>query len=274
MAHESIDGVVIRVRDTGDRDRYLSVLTAEKGRITMLSKGSLSLKGAQRAVSQLYTYGNFEYYCKGTLPILKGGAPIQHFYALSMDIDRLNLATYLCDVAGEVSDEGEEAGELLQLLLNSLYAISRDLYAQELIKGAYELRVAAMSGYLPDLSACQSCGADQSEMSYLDVMNGALICKDCLHRRAGKHVPVGSYDEIREAEILCPVTPAVRAAMHYCIHAPIKRIFSFELKDPEDLAAFSKAAQTYLLSHLERGFDSLQFYQTMREGKSFSDKGN
>ena len=26
--HEAIDGVVVRVRDTGDRNRYLSVLTA------------------------------------------------------------------------------------------------------------------------------------------------------------------------------------------------------------------------------------------------------
>ena len=274
MAHESIDGVVIRVRDTGDRDRYLSVLTAEKGRITMLSKGSLSLKGEQRAVSQLYTYGNFEYYTKGTLPILKGGAPIQHFYALSMDIDRLNLATYLCDVAGEVSDEGEDASELLQLLLNSLYAISRDLYPQELIKGAFEFRVAAISGYLPDLGACQHCGCEENEAFYLDVMNGALICGECLHKKAPVGMRTGSYDEIREAEVICPLTPAVRAALHYCIHAPIKRIFSFELKDRDDLLLFAKTAQTYLLSHLERGFDSLQFYTTMREGKPLTDKGN
>lgn len=273
MAHESIDGVVIRVRDTGDRDRYLSVLTAEKGRITMLSKGSLSLKGEQRAVSQLYTYGNFEYYTKGTLPILKGGAPIQHFYTLSMDIDRLNLATYLCDVAGEVSDEGEEAGELLQLLLNSLYAISKDLYLQELIKGAFEFRVAAMSGYLPDLGACQICGTQEGDY-YLDVMNGALLCKECLHKKAPLGMRSGVYDEIREAQVICPLTPAVRAALDYCIHAPIKRIFSFELKDKDDLSLFAKTAQTYLLSHLGRGFDSLQFYQTMREGKPFPNKGN
>ena len=39
MKHDVIDGVVVRVRDMGDRDRYLSVLTAEKGRISLLSKG-------------------------------------------------------------------------------------------------------------------------------------------------------------------------------------------------------------------------------------------
>ena len=73
MNHETINGVVVRVRDTGDHDRYLSILTAEKGRISMLAKGSRSLKGGQTAVSQLYTYGNFEYYKRGDFNILKGG---------------------------------------------------------------------------------------------------------------------------------------------------------------------------------------------------------
>ena len=94
MRHESIDGVVVRVRDYGDHDRYLSVLTADAGRITVLSKGGHSLKGPQTAISQLYTYANFEYYRKGEFNILKGGSAYQHFYALSMDIDRLNLAAY------------------------------------------------------------------------------------------------------------------------------------------------------------------------------------
>ena len=112
MQHEAIDGIVVRVRDTGDHDRYLSLLTAEKGRISLLSKGGRSMRSAQMSVSQLYTYGNFEFYRKGDFYILKGGSPIQPFYALSMDIDRLNLAAYLCDLTCELSDEGEEAGEL------------------------------------------------------------------------------------------------------------------------------------------------------------------
>ncbi len=263
--HESVDGVVIRVRDVGDHDRYLSVLTAEKGRITMLSKGGHSIKGEQRAVSQLYTYGNFEYYYRGTLPILKGGVPIQHFYTLSMDIDRLNLAAYLCEVAGEVSDEGEEAGELLRLLLNSLYATGRELYPQEVIKGAFEFRVAGISGYMPDLHACEGCGCENAELFYLDVMNGALFCEECLHKRAPTPRGHGSYDDIREAEVICPLSPAVNAALRYCLTAPVERLFSFELKDAQDLRDFSKTAQTYLLSHLGRGFDSLAFYHSMKE---------
>ena len=268
MRQETVDGVVVRVRDTGDHDRYLSVLTAEKGRISILSKGSHSLRSEQSAISQLYTYANFEYYRRGDFNILRGGSPIRTFYELSTDIDRLDLAAYLCDVAVELTDEGEEASEMLRMLLNSLHAIAGDLRPQEIIKGAFELRAAAMSGYEPELSGCSECGKPEAELFYLDVMNGSLLCPECLQKHGGKGKlpPPGStyYDDLREAEILCPVSPSVTAALRYCVAAPLGRLFLFELHSEEERQSFSKAAETYLLSHLGRGFDSLNFYVTMR----------
>ncbi len=262
--HEAVDGVVVRVRDSGDRNRYLSILTAEKGRISMLSHGSRSVRSPQIAVSQLYTYGNFEYYTKGTVNILKGGTAIQPFYGLSADIDRLNLAAYLCDVTCELTDEGEEAGGMLRLLLNSLHAVSLELYPQEIIKGAFELRAAADSGYAPDLSGCAVCGCRNADPFYLDVINGAILCADC--RSSVKEIPESDVyaDELREARIIGILSPAVSAAFRYCLSAPLERLFSFELKEPDDLKSFSKLCETYLLSHIGHGFDSLNFYHTMR----------
>ena len=266
MLHEAIDGLIVRVKDAGDHDRYLSVLTAEKGRIMMLSKGSRSMRGEQMAVSQLYTYANFECYRKGGLYILKGGSPIRPFYELSSDIDRLNLAAYLCEVTCELTDEGEEAGEMLRLLLNSLHAVGRELYPQEMIKAAFELRAATVSGYAPDTERCAFCGCEHAEEAYLDVMNGAVICSDCLGKRNAAQKNTGTYDEIREADLLCPVTQAVLAAMRYVTAAPPERLFAFDLKEEEDRHLFSTCAECYLLSHLGRGFDSLNFYHAMRQG--------
>lgn len=261
--HESIDGLIIRTRDYGDHDRYLTVLTAG-GRYTFLAKGGRALKGAQVAVSQLYTYANFEYYKRGEFYILKGGTPIESFYGLSDNMDRLNLAFYFCEVALDLTDEGEEAGDFLRLMLNSLHALSRKLYSLEQIKGAFEIRAAALSGYAPDLSGCRHCKKTQGDGFYLDVMNGCLVCPECLSR-SGADFKKGIYaDEIREAEILTYLPLPAVAALRYCIAAPVNRLFAFELAEATDLAAFAKATQTYLLSHIGHGFESLRFYQEMR----------
>ena len=272
--HEAIDGIVVRVRDMGNCDRYLSLLTAERGRIPLLAKGSHSLHSTQAAVSQMYTYGNYEYYRKGSMNILKGGSVIQPFYSLSADIDRLNLAAYLCDLTVELTDEGEEAGDMLRLLLNSLHAVSRELRPQELVKGAFELRAAVLSGYAPDLSGCAGCGRAESELFCLDVMNGALICREC---RAQRNAAVGrpsSDEELREAEIVGLMTPAVLAAFRYCAVAPLERLLSFDLHDRADREQFSRLCELYLLSHIGHGFDSLQFYHNMRAPQASADKGN
>lgn len=265
LQHEAIDGVVVRVRDMNDNDRYLSVLTAERGRITVLSKGSRSMRGSQMGVSQLYTYANFEIYQRGSLYILKGGSAIDPFYALSMDIDRLNLAAYLCDLTCELTDEGEDATDMMRLLLNSLYAISKDLYPQEIIKGAFELRAAILSGYAPDLEGCTGCGVREEEYLYLDVMNGAILCPACLKKRGAQKYAPAAYDDIREAEVLCGLSRAAYAALSFVASAPLARLFAFKLTDGEDLHLFSTAAETYLLSHLGHGFETLNFYRTMRE---------
>lgn len=262
--HESIDGFVLRADDYNGNNRYLSVLTAHAGRITLLSKGSHSIKGEQMAISQPFTYGNFEYYRRGDFNILKGGVCHRSFYGLSTNLSKYFLACYLCELMQELTDEGEDAEDLFRLTLNAMYAMENSLYPLPLIKGAVELRAAVLSGYAPDLSACGFCGVRDAESFYLHVSNGQLICADCL-KRFGQQRRQYSEDERHDAEPLMPLTPAVTAAVRYCAEAPLNRLFSFELKDADDLTAFARTAQTYILSHLGRSFRSLEFYVGLEE---------
>ena len=260
MQYSSIDGVVVHTSDYGANDRYLSILTANEGRITLLSKGSRSLKGEQLAISQPFTYCNFEYYTKGSTNILRGGSVHKSFYGIGNSLENVALAYYLCDLACELSDEGEEAGELQRLILNSFYAISSEgKYPLPLIKAAFEWRVAALSGYFPALDACERCGKGDRNGYYLHVMNGALLCEDCL-RRGGVEQREG---EAHGEELLCPLTPSVLAAMRYCLQAPIERLLSFAFSDRADLDMFCRAAETYILSHLGRGFKTLEYYHSV-----------
>ena len=264
MEYCAIDGLVVRVRDMGN-DRYLSVITAKMGRITVLSKGSHSIRGEQRAISQLFTYANFEIYRRGELWILKGGSVNHSFHSLSYDIDRMNLAAYFCEVGCELTDTSEDASEMLRLLLNSFYAIDQGLYSHAIVKGAFELRAVFSSGYAPSLEGCAECGATGEAVEYLDVMNGALLCSACLQKAPKLPQTTAVYDEIRESRIILRLTPAVHAALCFVAEVSLSRLFSFDLRGEEDLRLFADAAETYLLSHIGHGFETLNFYHTMRQ---------
>ena len=62
-----INGLVLRAHDVNDDDKLLTVLTAERGRITVMAKYANASKSRARSGTQIYTYSEFTLYLKGVL---------------------------------------------------------------------------------------------------------------------------------------------------------------------------------------------------------------
>ena len=60
----SIRGLVLRDTDRNDSDKLLTVLTSERGRITVMAKGASSIKSRALSGTQLFTYSEMELYEK------------------------------------------------------------------------------------------------------------------------------------------------------------------------------------------------------------------
>lgn len=259
------NGVITRVYDVGASDKMLNIITQDHGRIGVMVKGGRSPSSKMRSFSQLFTYGNFEISQKGNLYWLRGGSVINPFYDLSIDITRVSLASYLCDLANELTDEVVEDDSVMRLLLNSLYLVGRGEKDQRLVKAVFEMRGAAISGYCPEISYCAYCKEPFADFTYLDVMGGKLICTDCLSKRGDKRITLSKeFEDVLEASILCGLSPSALAALRYIVTAPDSKIFSFDLKDDGEMNELSKATESYILNHLERGFDSLEFYKSVK----------
>lgn len=261
----TVDGLVIRSQNYGENDKLITILTAE-GKQTVLAKGARSMKSKIKTITEPFVYANFELNQKGgAIPWIKGGSSTEIFYNLREDVEKLFLATYICDVANELSGELVDANDMLRLTLNTLYAIVKDLRPLSQIKAVYEMRAAAISGYCPNLDYCERCEDEEAELTYFDVMNGALICSECLNKN-GEIVKKNLstlFDDVRERTVLIPLTPASRTAIRFSIVAPSEKIFSFTLSEAEDQKTFSKACEEYLLHHLGHGFDSLDLYYSI-----------
>ncbi len=258
------DGLVLRSGTVGENDRLVTLLTPEEGRIRAVVKGGRSLKSGSLSATQLFTYGNYEISYRGDYKWIRAASPIRQFAVLTSDIEKIALASYLSSVADELSDENEEAGELLRLLLNSFHALDTGLCPDAQVKGAFELRAAAVSGFMPDLSACRGCRRESADIMYLDVMNGRLLCADCMHRAAIENARErATSEDIREAEIFIPLTSSVTAALRYVLNAETGRFLLFSL-DNSELSGFCRACETYLLSHIGHGFDTLEFYGSIK----------
>ena len=255
-----INALVVRTVDLSESDRLLSLYSAEKGKITAVAKGMRSLKNKARFGGQLFCYSRFILYRKGDKFWVKEAELIEHFYDLRLSLARTALASYVCDVLSDVAT-AEPDPALLRLALNTLHAISTEKYELSLIKAAFEFRMAANLGFLPDISSCADCGKETGDL-VLDLADGILYCPDCRAAMGefGQMYP-DHEDFRRRIEVL---TPAVRASMQYVAHAPVERLFSFRLA-AEDKEMFLSICERYLIYHLERTYKSLAFYHEVKE---------
>ncbi len=254
-----VKGVVVRVVDLSGNDKLLTVFTEEKGLVSAVANGSKSLKSRYLSSAQLFCYASFVLENRSDRYWVREVELIENFFDIRLDIEKTALANYISEVAADAVVPEQPDPNLLRLTLNALYAISVGKHPLSHIKAAFEFRAAAILGFLPDLSGCASCGDTEGNM-LLDVMNGGLLCSLC-HETVQRVLPVGGDESFSSARsILCILTPASKRAIAYVCECPIERFLSFRLSE-EDAAYFERAAEEYLLNHLERGFRTLQFYK-------------
>lgn len=235
-------GLVLRVTDYNDRDALVTLLTPNHGKLTVKARGLRRKNSPLIAPCQLLAYGDytlFEY--RGSYTVNEA-ASVELFQPLRRDLLKLSLGTYFAQVAEQISQEDLPNPELLSLLLNALYALSRLGLPQQQVKAAFELRAACLAGYTPDLSGNWAQEPDLFDLS------------------AGRPVSRGS--PAGEGGIRLPVTPGMLQAMEYiCLCTP-KKLFSFQL-GTENLEKLTTLSEAYLTTQLERGFSALDFYKSL-----------
>ncbi len=243
-----VTGLIIREIDNGDNDKYLILLTVERGRLFVCAKGVKSMKSSLRSSVHIMLYGEFTLYEKNKSMTVREISPINDFYDISMGIEKLALISYICDVLDDVATEENGQIQLLRLALNCMYAICNNLKQNNFIKAVFEMRICCESGFMPDLTLCQ-CG---TEGCYFDIPGGILFCGEC--------IPEKSKTEENKYIRYCDNN--IIKAMRFIAEADINRIFLFSLTD-DLLDEFFDICEMYLLSQLDRDFKTLKYYHSI-----------
>ena len=241
------EGLILRETEYKDSDKLLTVLTKDRGRLTLRARGVRSKSSKLKSGCQLLAYSEFTVYENSKSMLVDEAVPIELFIRLREDIELLSLASYFAQVAEVLSQEDDPNPALLSLCLNAVYALSKLNRSQYLVKAAFELRAACLAGYEPVLNQCAVCGCSEPDLFHISA--GVLTCTACL-------LP-------EEPGVRLPVHSGTLAAMRYIVHCDLKRLFSFSLGEGS-LRELCDLTEAYLLSQLERGFFTLDFYKSLR----------
>ncbi len=257
VQHE-VHGLVVSVVEYGERDRLVTLLTAERGLVTARVNGARQLKNRYMATTQLFCYGRYVLAERGHKFTVQDVILEETFYDLRADIARAALASYVCEVVCYTGTAQPDA-ELLRLVLNTLYAAANGLYSLSHIKATFEFRAASVLGFMPDVDGCAVCGSQAGEF-ILHIPQGQLVCSECRETFAADHLK----ENYEGRESIALLSPASLDAIRYIVGVPSERVFAFKLSD-EDEHLLARAAEDYLLWHIDRTFSSLTFYKQVSD---------
>ena len=164
----------------------------------------------------------------------------------------------IVEVLADVGIEDREV-DLLRLALNSLYAISSEKYDLNKVKAVFEIRALSILGFMPEVISCRTCSKKDGDF-FFDIMAGALECFECHKKSEAAHE---TLSEDHEGHIVSILSEGAKTAMCYAIYSPLEKVFSFNVNE-KDMHLFTRAAERYLINHLERTYKSLEFYNEVK----------
>ena len=182
MPSETLQGVVLRYANYRERDRMLTLLTPERGRVDVVSHGCRRPKSALMTGSELFVHGEYVVFQNRDRFTLTSCSPTDTFYPLRLDPYRLTCATYLLNLAQAAAQPEQPARGLYSLLLKGLYHLAYGSDDAPLaVVNAFLLLFADETGYRPRLNHCVRCGEPLPEGwgARLDVAAGGLCCDAC-----------------------------------------------------------------------------------------------
>ncbi len=243
--------LVLRETKYKEADKILTVLTQSEGKLTVKARGALRKGCRYGAAAQALCYSEMTLFGNAGKWSVNEAETIEQFLALRGDISALALGSYFAELLETVSDEDSPSPELLQLGLNSLYALSRGLFPEEHIKSVFELKLMCLCGFEPQTEVCPVCGKAPPDDPVFSLNGGGVHCRSCPPGVAG---------------VSLPVSGETLDAMRFIIGAPAKRIFSFQIP-PAAERQLADVCEAYAAVQLERGFGALDYWKTVHVTK-------
>ncbi len=229
-------GIILAQNNMGDNDKMVTLLTPDLGKIGCAAKGARRPKSALMAGTQFLCFGEFLIYKGVSSYSINSCEPIEIFYNIRLDIDKLKYASEIAKIVNDVTDENQNTYRILQLVLNTIYMISETDKDLDLILSIFKLRLLSIIGFRPIIEKCTSCN-EKEHLNYFSLRDNGLKCVSCA----------------KSDKSAIKLSDTTVKAIKYIIWADAKKIFSFDVSE-ENKRELGLLTKTYFNKCLEKEY--------------------
>lgn len=234
-------GIIIAENNMNDFDKMLTMITPGMGKIACAAKGARRPKSLLLGGTQFLCFGDYVLYKGGETYNINSCEPIEIFYNIRIDLEKLKYAVHITKIINDVVQENQNCYRILQLFLNTLYVISEKDKNLDLILAIFKIKLLSMIGYMPNIKGCGNCKTQENIDSFSFKQNG-FICKACS----------------KQDTSALHISENTKCAIQYIIISEPKKIFSFNMPEA-DLKELQILSNIYFNEKLEKEYKLEEF---------------
>ncbi|MFQ3668146.1 MAG: DNA repair protein RecO [Fimbriimonadaceae bacterium] len=181
MEAETVHALVLRRRDSGENDRQLTILTAERGVVDVVAKGAR--KGGSRLA------GSSEPFAVCTMSLAPGRRrryvtqtqPITSFPGLRTDYDRMAIGIGLLEIAAAVLPHEDPAPRAFKFLVEALRYL--EVHPKPIVAAVWaEVGLMQIAGFQPRFDACAVTGQGlrEAEVWVSPMAGGYVVAEEAI----------------------------------------------------------------------------------------------
>lgn len=208
-------GIVLGSIKLAEADKIVTILTQGEGKIRAVAKGIRRTHSRFGARLEPFTHVNLMLYRGRSLDTVTQAEILSTFRALRENFALFSAGEAMLEAADKVAEEHERNVRLFLLLLQGLRALQTRPSDPAAVAEAFLLRLLALSGFAPALTACAVCGL--TDVRRFSPSQGGAVCEGCQDRDARRVEPAAlawlaglTSGDLDQAGQL-PTTPEIRA---------------------------------------------------------------
>ncbi|MCL2540194.1 MAG: DNA repair protein RecO [Firmicutes bacterium] len=179
MSEQKISGLVLRAINYGDRDKILTVICPELGKISLIMRGVRAEKAKMKFAAGVFCFAEYCLAKTGDMWLVTGANEIESFYAISQSAEKLKYASAVVELADKASVLSEQNVSLFLLSVKTLKAIAYGRAVPQLVFLKFCIELFNLSGYRLSAKVCSCCNAPLLDRSFFNAETGAITCPLC-----------------------------------------------------------------------------------------------
>jgi DNA repair protein RecO (recombination protein O) len=170
--------IVIGSKDSGDKDKIVTLFCLEKGIIQAKLKGVKNPKAKLKFAKEPFCFGEFLLVQKGDFFTVASAECIDSFYSLSQNYQAFLVASQILKIILRFPVHQEQNVLFLQTL-QSLKVLAYDKVDPNIVFAKFVLGVLYSQGYEFSHTNCTSCSGKLGENRWIDFSTGEVLCASC-----------------------------------------------------------------------------------------------